>query len=104
MLPRPQAPNPHPRQHHQLRPARLLTPPAANAPIPPPTHPPPPRSGQLQLRFVWEVTARSLLTIKLHALERVLAQRQEILAALQPVPAEVGGWALPWLPMGAARH
>ena len=32
------------------------------------------RSGQIQLRFVWEVTARSLLTIKLHALERVLAQ------------------------------
>lgn len=35
------------------------------------------------------MTARSLLTIKLHALERVLAQRQEILAALQPIPAEV---------------
>ena len=51
-------------------------------------------SGQLQLRFVWEVTARSLLTIKLHALERVLAQRQEILAALQPVPAAVvRSWA-----------
>lgn len=53
-------------------------------------------SGQLQLRFVWEVTARSLLTIKLHALERVLAQRQEILAALQPVPpAVVRAWAPP---------
>ena len=64
-----------------------------------PPSPPPrrlPRSGQLQLRFVWEVTARSLLTIKLHALERVLAQRQEILAALQPVPpAVVRGWAPP---------
>jgi hypothetical protein len=48
----------------------------------------------LQLRFVWEVTARSLLTIKMHALERVLAQRQEILAALQPVPPlVVRGWA-----------
>lgn len=53
-------------------------------------------SGQLQLRFVWEVTARSLLSIKLHALERVLAQRQEILAALQPVqPAVVRSWAPP---------
>jgi hypothetical protein len=53
-------------------------------------------SGQLQLRFVWEVTARSLLTIKLHALERVLAQRQEILAALQPVPpAVVKSWVPP---------
>lgn len=30
--------------------------------------------GQLQLRFQWEITARGLLTIKLHALERVLAQ------------------------------
>jgi hypothetical protein len=53
-------------------------------------------AGQLQLRFVWEVTARSLLTIKLHALERVLAQRREILAALQPVaPEVVRGWAPP---------
>lgn len=52
--------------------------------------------GQLQLRFVWEVTARSLLTIKLHALERVLAQRQEILAAVRPVqPAVVRSWAPP---------
>jgi hypothetical protein len=42
-------------------------------------------SGQLQLRFQWDVTARGLLTIKLAALERVLAQRREILAALQPV-------------------
>jgi hypothetical protein len=41
-------------------------------------------------RFLWDVTAKGLLTIKLHALERVLQQRQEILAALQPVPAEVG--------------
>ena len=56
----------------------------------------PPRSGQVQLRIVWEVTARSLLTIKLHALERVLAQRREILAALQPVPPTLARqWAQP---------
>lgn len=41
---------------------------------------------------MWDVTAKGLLTIKLHALERVLQQRQEILAALQPVPAEVRAW------------
>lgn len=53
-------------------------------------------SGQLQLRFVWDVTARGLLTIKLAALERVLAQRREILAALQPVsPEEVLAWMRP---------
>lgn len=46
-------------------------------------------SGRLQLRFVWDVTARGLLTIKLAALERVLVQRREILAALQPVPYPV---------------
>ena len=42
-------------------------------------------------RFLWDVTAKGLLSIKLHALERVLQQRQEILAALQPVPAAVSG-------------
>lgn len=53
-------------------------------------------SGQLQLRFLWDVTAKGLLTIKLAALERVLAQRREILAALQPVPSSVvAKWALP---------
>ena len=46
-------------------------------------------SGRLQLRFSWDVTTRGLLAIKLAALERVLAQRQEILAALQPIPASV---------------
>ena len=59
--------------------------PACPLPCAPPLTP---CSGQLQLRFVWEVTARSLLTIKLHALERVLDQRREILAALQPVLPE----------------
>ena len=44
-------------------------------------------SGQLQLGFAWDVTARSLLSLKLAALENVLAQRQEILCALDPVPA-----------------
>ncbi|BDA48868.1 probable vacuolar protein sorting-associated protein 13A at C-terminar half [Coccomyxa sp. Obi] len=46
-------------------------------------------SGQLQLGFAWDVTARSLLSLKLAALENVLAQRQEILCALNPVPASV---------------
>ena len=50
-------------------------------------------SGQLQLRFQWDVSARGLLSIKLSALERVLAQRREILAALQPIPART---ALEW--------
>jgi hypothetical protein len=45
---------------------------------------------------MWDVTARGLLSIKLHALERVLAQRREILSALQPVPPlTVAGWAAP---------
>ncbi len=44
-------------------------------------------SGQLQLGFNWDVTARSLLSLKLAALENVLSQRQEILCALNPVPA-----------------
>lgn len=53
-------------------------------------------SGQVQLRFQWDVTARGLLTIKLAALERVLAQRREILAALQPVPVQMAlKWAQP---------
>ena len=46
-------------------------------------------SGRLQLGFAWDVTARSLLSLKLAALENVLAQRQEILCALNPVPASV---------------
>jgi len=50
-------------------------------------------SGQLQLRFLWDVTARGLLTIKLAALEQVLAQRREILAALQPISVQT---ALHW--------
>lgn len=53
-------------------------------------------SGQVQLDITWEASARSVLTTKLRALERVLAQRQEILAALRPVPAAVvRGWEVP---------
>lgn len=53
-------------------------------------------SGQVQLDITWEATPRSVLTTKLRALERVLAQRQEILAALRPVPASVvRTWAPP---------
>ncbi len=44
-------------------------------------------SGRLQLEFAWDVTARSLLSLKLAALENVLCQRTEILCALNPVPA-----------------
>lgn len=44
-------------------------------------------SGRLQLEFAWDVTARSLLSLKLSALENVLCQRTEILCALNPVPA-----------------
>ncbi|KAL6785838.1 hypothetical protein ACKKBG_A00370 [Auxenochlorella protothecoides x Auxenochlorella symbiontica] len=52
-------------------------------------------SGELQLRFAWEVTARGLLTIKLGVLERVLRQRTEILCALRPVPAATAAlWAV----------
>lgn len=50
----------------------------------------------MQLDITWEASARSVLTTKLRALERVLAQRQEILAALRPVPAAVvRTWAPP---------
>lgn len=73
-------------------PTWLLTPalPVASPPI----HSP--RSGQVQLDITWEATPRSVLTTKLRALERVLAQRQEILAALRPVPASVvRTWAPP---------
>lgn len=53
-------------------------------------------SGSMQLRFLWDVTARGLLSIKLAALEQVLAQRREILAALRPVPiATALKWAEP---------
>lgn len=50
--------------------------------------------GRLCLAFAWDVTARGLLQLKLAALERVLAQRTEILSMLHPVPADVTtGWS-----------
>lgn len=53
-------------------------------------------SGRVQLRFSWDITTRGLLAIKLAALERVLAQRQEILAALQPITANTSmHWNIP---------
>ena len=45
-------------------------------------------SGRLQLAFAWDVTARSLLTLKLRCLEHVLQQRREILCMLSPVGAQ----------------
>ena len=50
-------------------------------------------SGAIRLSFAWDVTARSLLTLKLSALERVLAQRVEVLCMLNPVSAET---AMEW--------
>lgn len=46
--------------------------------------------------FSWEITVRSLLTLKLSIMERVLAQRIEILCMLHPVmPAQALDWLLP---------
>ena len=56
-------------------------------------------SGRLQLEFAWDVTARSLLSLKLAALENVLCQRTEILCALNPVPAAK---AFRWIQKGPA--
>lgn len=50
--------------------------------------------GRLRLAFEWDITARGLLALKLAALERVLAQRTEILCALHPVPpARAAAWS-----------
>jgi hypothetical protein len=51
-------------------------------------------AGRLQLGFDWDFNARSLLRLKLAALEGVLTQRVEVLCALAPVPAAA---ALAWL-------
>lgn len=52
-------------------------------------------SGAIRLSFAWDVTARSLLTLRLKALERVLAQRVEVLCMLDPVSAETAlSWAI----------
>ena len=61
-------------------------------------------AGRLQLGFDWDFNARSLLRLKLAALEGVLAQRVEVLCSLVPVPASQ---ALAWLQPTAApgvRH
>ena len=50
-------------------------------------------SGSIRLSFSWDVTARSLLNLKLAALERVLAQRTEVLCMLNPTGADL---ALKW--------
>ena len=53
-------------------------------------------SGRLRMGFSWEITVRSLLTLKLSIMERVLAQRVEILCMLHPVlPQKALGWLLP---------
>ena len=41
--------------------------------------------GRIRLGFTWDVTARSLLQLKLGVLERIFAQRLEILCMLKPV-------------------
>ncbi|KAK9867090.1 hypothetical protein WJX84_006946 [Apatococcus fuscideae] len=51
-------------------------------------------TGRLRMGFSWEITVRSLLTLKLSIMERVLAQRVEILCMLHPVQPQK---ALDWL-------
>lgn len=58
-------------------------------------------SGSIRLSFAWDVTARSLLNLKLTALERVLAQRTEVLCMLNPVPVET---AIKWAREDAAQN
>ena len=50
-------------------------------------------AGRVKLTFGWDVSPRGLLALKIRALERVLAQRLEVVMALTPVPAAV---ALAW--------
>lgn len=42
-------------------------------------------SGSIQIRFSWDISAKSLLILKKQALERVIAQRTEIMSLLYPV-------------------
>ena len=58
-------------------------------------------SGSIRLSFAWDVTARSLLNLKLAALERVLAQRTEVLCMLNPTHADK---ALSWAREDAQQH
>ena len=41
-------------------------------------------SGEIELRFTWEITAMGLLALKKRALQQVIAQRSEILSLLYP--------------------
>lgn len=53
-------------------------------------------SGRVQLRFHWDVTTKGLMSIKVSAMESVLAQRREIIAALQPIQSsEAIAWRKP---------
>lgn len=58
-------------------------------------------SGSIRLSFAWDVTARSLLNLKLAALERVLAQRTEVLCMLSPTNADT---ALKWANEDSQQH
>ncbi len=58
-------------------------------------------SGSIRLSFAWDVTARSLLNLKLAALERVLAQRTEVLCMLNPTHADK---ALSWARQDAQQN
>lgn len=58
-------------------------------------------SGSIRLSFSWDVTARSLLNLKLAALERVLAQRTEVLCMLSPTSADM---ALKWATEDSQHH
>ena len=58
-------------------------------------------TGDICLGFAWDVTARSLLGMKLATLERVLAQRMEILCLLRPFPTHT---VQHWLDMDAAAR
>ncbi len=52
--------------------------------------------GRLRLGFAWDVTARSLMSLMLKALEHVLQQRREILCMLDPVsPYTAMTWSSP---------
>ena len=41
-------------------------------------------SGEIELRFTWDITAKGLLTLKKRALQHVISQRSEILSLLYP--------------------
>ena len=52
--------------------------------------------GSLRLAFSWDVTARSLMSLMLKALEHVLQQRREILCMLSPIsPHTAITWSSP---------